>query len=144
LCSQREEQLPSRNVKRFRGGLVFKAHRLLYHSTLGLRVIKKKRSRREECGENHFCARSAAAAFANASCRCDLLVQCFGAQVLRGSILFMGFHYIRVPKMLSQGAGVGQRVSVDTFYSSLFPRGESFGAELSDCEEGRWHTQFPC
>ena len=31
-----------RNVKRFRGGLVFKAHRLLYHSTLGWRVIKKK------------------------------------------------------------------------------------------------------
>jgi len=31
-------------VKRFRGGLVFKAHRLLYHSTLGLRVIKKKKS----------------------------------------------------------------------------------------------------
>ena len=30
-------------VQRFRGGLVFKAHRLLYHSTLGLRVIKKKR-----------------------------------------------------------------------------------------------------
>ena len=32
-----------RNVKRFLGGLVFEAHRLLYHSTLGLRVIKKKR-----------------------------------------------------------------------------------------------------
>ena len=31
-----------RNVQRFRGGLVFKAHRLLYHSTLGLRVMKKK------------------------------------------------------------------------------------------------------
>ena len=31
------------NVQWFRGGLVFKAHRLLYHSTLGLRVIKKKR-----------------------------------------------------------------------------------------------------
>jgi len=30
-------------MKRFRGGLVFKAHRLLYHSTLGLRIIKKKR-----------------------------------------------------------------------------------------------------
>ena len=30
-------------MKRFRGGLVFKAHRLLYHSTLGLRVIKKRR-----------------------------------------------------------------------------------------------------
>jgi len=27
---------------RFRGGLVFKAHRPLYHSTLGLRAIKKK------------------------------------------------------------------------------------------------------
>ena len=32
-----------RNVKRFRGGLVFKAHRLLYHSTLGWRVIKRER-----------------------------------------------------------------------------------------------------
>ena len=30
-------------MKRFRGGLVFKAHRLLYHSTLGLSVIKKKK-----------------------------------------------------------------------------------------------------
>jgi len=32
------------NVKRFRGGLVFKAHRLVYHSTLGWRVIKKKKT----------------------------------------------------------------------------------------------------
>ena len=32
-----------RNVKGGRGGLVFKAHRLLHHSTLGLRVIPKKR-----------------------------------------------------------------------------------------------------
>ena len=30
-------------MKRFRGGLVFKAHKLVYHSTLGLRVIKKKK-----------------------------------------------------------------------------------------------------
>ena len=29
-------------MKRFRGVLVFKAHRLVYHSTLGWRVIKKK------------------------------------------------------------------------------------------------------
>ena len=29
-------------LRRFQGGLVFKAHRLLYHSPLGLRVIKKK------------------------------------------------------------------------------------------------------
>jgi len=31
-------------MKRFRGGLVCKAHRLVNHSTLGLRVIKKRRS----------------------------------------------------------------------------------------------------
>jgi len=30
-------------VQRFRGGLVVKAHRLVYHSTLGVRVIKKKK-----------------------------------------------------------------------------------------------------
>ena len=30
------------NVKRFRGGLEFTVHRFAYHSTLGLRVIKKK------------------------------------------------------------------------------------------------------
>jgi len=34
----------ARNVKRFRGGLVFKAHRWLYHSTLGSRVRKKKKN----------------------------------------------------------------------------------------------------
>jgi len=32
-------------VQRFRDGLVFKAHRLLYDSTPGLRVIKKRRRR---------------------------------------------------------------------------------------------------
>ena len=32
-----------RSALQFRGGLVFKARRLLYHSTLGSRVIKKKR-----------------------------------------------------------------------------------------------------
>ena len=31
------------HVKRVRGGLVFKAHSLLYHLTLGVRVIKTKR-----------------------------------------------------------------------------------------------------
>ena len=29
-------------VRVHRGGLIFKAHRLVYHSTLGWRVIKKK------------------------------------------------------------------------------------------------------
>ena len=31
------------NMQRFRGGLVLKAHRHLYHSTLGLRVINKNK-----------------------------------------------------------------------------------------------------
>ena len=39
---QISEQLLSRNVERFRGGLALKAHGLLYHSALGSRVIKKK------------------------------------------------------------------------------------------------------
>ena len=37
-----EEQRFRRIVRRFRGGLVCKAHRILYHLTLGLRVMKKK------------------------------------------------------------------------------------------------------
>ena len=36
-------ELFNRNVQRFRGGLVVKAHRLLHHSTLGLGVVKKKK-----------------------------------------------------------------------------------------------------
>ena len=41
-----QEQLLRRVVKRFRGGLVFQAHRCLYHSTLGSGVIKKNLKRR--------------------------------------------------------------------------------------------------
>ena len=37
------EQLISRNMERFRERLVFKAHRLLYHSTLGSKAIKQKK-----------------------------------------------------------------------------------------------------
>ena len=53
-----EAQLLRRNVKWFRGGFVVKARRLLHHSTLGPRVMKK---RREEatlfnlCGKWLFC-----------------------------------------------------------------------------------------
>ena len=36
------EQLFRKRMKRFLGGLVFKAHRLVFHSTLGWRVTKKK------------------------------------------------------------------------------------------------------
>jgi len=38
-------------VNRFRGGLVFKARRLVYHSTLGLRVIKKKKIHGERAAD---------------------------------------------------------------------------------------------
>ena len=34
------------DIQRFRGGLVFKAHRLFYHPTLGSRVLKKKKQSR--------------------------------------------------------------------------------------------------
>ena len=51
LSSGLEDELPVRilhwgNVKRFRGGLVFKADRRVYHSSLGSRVIKKKKKKR--------------------------------------------------------------------------------------------------
>ena len=45
-----EEQVLRINVKRFRGGPVFKAHRPVYHSTLGSRVIKKKSKYRKRLG----------------------------------------------------------------------------------------------
>ena len=32
-----------RNAKQLQGGLIFKAHRRVYQSTLGLRVVKKKK-----------------------------------------------------------------------------------------------------
>ena len=38
-------------MKRFRGGLVIKAHTLAFHSTLGLRVIKQRRRRRQRVAE---------------------------------------------------------------------------------------------
>ena len=36
-------------MKQFRGGLVFKAHRIVCHSTLGMRVITKKTKYRRVC-----------------------------------------------------------------------------------------------
>jgi len=40
-------------VERFRGGLVFKAHRLVYHSTPRSRVIKKKQ-KKDVPGDDRF------------------------------------------------------------------------------------------
>jgi len=42
------EKLLYRTVQRFRVGLGFKAHRLWYHSNLGLGVITKKKKKKEE------------------------------------------------------------------------------------------------
>ena len=38
-----DSRLLDTSVHWFRGGLVLKAHRLVYHSTLGSRVIKRKK-----------------------------------------------------------------------------------------------------
>jgi hypothetical protein len=42
-------------VKRFRGRLVFKAQRLLYHSTLGSRVKTKKTKNEEDSDPTLMC-----------------------------------------------------------------------------------------
>ena len=52
------EKLLRRIVNRFRGGLVFKADRLLYHSTLGSRVMKKKREEEAYTGKTAASAKS--------------------------------------------------------------------------------------
>jgi len=45
-CDVRCADSGKAGVQRFREGLAFQAHRLLYHSILGLRVIKKKKKYR--------------------------------------------------------------------------------------------------
>ena len=60
----RRSQLLRKNVMHFRGGLVFTTHRLVYHPTLGSRVIKKKETRRGP--------------------ECDALCACFEACVSQG------------------------------------------------------------
>ena len=52
-------QLLRRNVKLFRGGLVFKAHRLLHHSTLGSRGMKEKK-KNDRCHRCLECCRTPA------------------------------------------------------------------------------------
>jgi len=50
-----EHEPPQTETLMFRGGLVFEAHRLLYHSTLGLRVIKKKKKNAERDAREQVC-----------------------------------------------------------------------------------------
>jgi len=45
-----------RSVKRFRGGLVAKAHGWLYHSTQGSRVIKKKKKKQSVLEGDFSCS----------------------------------------------------------------------------------------
>ena len=57
-----DKVLALENSKRFRGGLVFKAHSLVYHSTLGSRVIKKEERRHGNANQDwclqtiHWCS----------------------------------------------------------------------------------------
>ena len=44
--SSDSEHLLLRNVPRFQGGLVFKTHRFMFHSTLGVGAIKKKKDKK--------------------------------------------------------------------------------------------------
>ena len=44
-CSSRSTPLLGKKLKRFRGGLLFKVHRLFDHSTLGSRVINKNKKK---------------------------------------------------------------------------------------------------
>ena len=48
------------HTSQFRGGLVFKAHRLLYHSILGLRVIKKRKRHTSQTAADDSVGRSQA------------------------------------------------------------------------------------
>ena len=48
FVGRRRRKKLRRTVKRVRGGLIFKAPGLLYHSTLGLRAIKRERERKRE------------------------------------------------------------------------------------------------
>ena len=50
--------LAGSTVERFRGGLAFKAHRLLYHSRLGLILIKKKKKIQVQGRPQRICCQS--------------------------------------------------------------------------------------
>ena len=74
---QPEDSLDCKVVQRFRSGLIFKAHRLLYHSTLGLRVIKKK-----TCKATAGCIRH------NQQIQDQILVLAFGEKILKSCKVF--------------------------------------------------------
>ena len=67
-----EEQMLYINMKRFRGGLVFKAHEPMYHSTLGLRAIKKKKFGVQRERGNEKCAEKRGKVFGSQGGVCSL------------------------------------------------------------------------
>ena len=66
-------------MKRFRGGLVSKAKRLLYHSTLGSRVIKKKKN-----GRTWFAGLAGGVGLVDAVVRAELAHGAVGLALLEG------------------------------------------------------------
>ena len=84
-----EEQMLHGNVKWFRGGLVTKALRLLHHSTLGSRVIKKRsRSRRRR---HHRPPRVEGRGFRVQGLGFRFQVEGLGSRVYRGTSLIRKF-----------------------------------------------------
>ena len=80
ICFQRQKSvkrfksppLRAEAVPRFRNGLVFKAHSLLYHSTLGLRIIKNKVPREERAGCADVGHRASRARVLASRCRANM------------------------------------------------------------------------
>ena len=105
------QELPHINVQWFRGGLVFKAHRCLYHSALGLRVKERRsHSRRREMAQD------------KSSSEPDAVSVHFGGwprQALRGVISKVNFHQVcqllttishkTAPRTGQSGAGITPR-----------------------------------
>ena len=56
------------HMQRFRGGLVFKVHRLVYHSTIGLGVMKQRKMTWTELERARRCATSTISGSNVASC----------------------------------------------------------------------------
>ena len=104
----------SQKGKRFQGGLVFKAHRLVYYATLGLRVIEKKRRRTFDCS-----AAGKACSPCNSPWTACVRIWGFGFRIsgFRPRILGFGFQILVFGIRIS---GFGFRISGSGFLASGF------------------------
>ena len=95
-----------RNVKRFRGGLVFKAHRLVYDSTLGSRCIKKKKQKKASI-QSYLLENDVALVEVVQRAQCDEEVRPVAVRDLkvrhRGEKRFIGFDLPRQEREDGQG-----------------------------------------